>query len=102
MRIPQFRLSIRHLMIGVGVFGLLLGGLIMEMRRRRDYQERSNDHLQQLEGCPPSPSKGFFFQLPRETQSQLIKSWVYHAMMWEKYQTALKIPFYFLPDEAPE
>jgi hypothetical protein len=102
MRIPRVHFSVRQGMIGIAIFGLILGGILMEIGRRRDYQERLYYHYQQMEGYPPSPNKGFFFQFPQESQVQLIKSWVYHARKCEQYETALKIPFYFLPDEEPE
>ena len=88
----RLRLSVRSSMIAVMGVALLLGAGLAEVRRRSEYRERLDYHLQQLEGCPPTPGRSLFWELPRESQAHLIRSWMYHSMMYQKDDTALPIP----------
>ncbi len=99
MRLRRFRLSIRFLLAAIAVIATATAILIAEARRRHEYWDRYNYHLQQLEGSSPPLAMGFFNQLPEETQARYIKGWIYHSAMAEKYKTALSVPLFFVPPD---
>jgi hypothetical protein len=98
MRLPN--MTTRRLLITIAGLGLFLGSLIEEGRRRAAYSERFNYHLQQMEGAGGPYT--MFHETPRESQEHLIRSWIYHAMMWQKYRDALSFPFRYVEPDPPE
>ena len=58
------------------------------------YYERINYHAGQLEGS--NGPYDMFHQLSRSDQDWLIRTWIYHARMYQKYHDALPIPFCYV------
>jgi hypothetical protein len=74
-----------------------LVGSAAEGWRRSASFERLRYHAQQLERS--SGPLGLFRQLPTSDQDLLIRAWIDHAAMRQKYQNALPIPLrYVEPD----
>jgi hypothetical protein len=99
VRLRPFRLSVRLLVAAIAVIAIAMAIVLAEARRRHEYWDRLNYHLQQLEGSSPPLASGFFQQLPEETQAQYIKGWIYHSAMAEKYKTALSVPLFYVPPD---
>jgi hypothetical protein len=100
MRFLRVRLTVWRLLAVVAGVGALAGGGIAEGRRRQAYFERLDYHLQQMEGA--GGPYGMFHQLPPDAKERLVRAWVYHARMWQRYKDALAIPFRYLPPDPPE
>ena len=69
-----------------------------EMRRRWEYQDRIDYHMQNYLETPGA----FFHQLPSEIQNHLVASAMYHAAMAERYKIALRVPLFFVGPAPPE
>ncbi len=93
-------MTTRRLLLIVAGLGVLIGGVIAERRRRGAYTERLNYHRQQMEGA--SGPYTMFHQIPKADQEHLIRAWIHHARMWQKYQEALSIPFHYVAHDPPE
>jgi hypothetical protein len=98
VRFRRFRLSVRFFLAAIGAVALAMA-IIEEARRRHEYQDRLNYHLQELEGSAPPLSHGFWAQLSEEAQARQIRGWIHHSAMAERYKTALTVPLFFVtPD----
>ena len=99
VRLRRFHFSVRSLLAGIVAIALAMAIMIAEARRRHEYWDRLNYHLQQLEGSAPPLAQGFWDQFSQEAQARQIKGWIYHSAMAERYKTALTVPLFFVsPD----
>jgi hypothetical protein len=60
MRLRRFRLSVRSVLAAIAVIATVMAISIAEGRRRREYWDQYNFHLQQLEGSSPPLALGFW------------------------------------------